>query len=396
MEPETIRPEIEEVFLNQKSYPIAPVSYLNHIQMINPKNVAKIGVSQIKKLSQRTFPNDVFPQIKDFADNQIQELTEKLLSINNAKFLEVLCTVIFMCSGEGIDVLERCGVNTNVEYQGEKVVLSYIDHTEVFEVALNYILSKAIVSGRTYHIFSSKEAILPHMEVQDVSTEDDFRKYFKQANCGNFCRLRLFSQLKNNDPFGFFIEHGTILTSKTGINTQDKLSFRNERNLMGDLAVYIPHLKLILVSSRSSRNSEFYAKMVGKIFWNNEKLFKKRPELDLSFIYKTNAKGILQSCCSGRIKEIQIKGLQIITNNVNNTRITLRKGKGCLTEDKDNYIDKGSVVEIELALQLLIDGKNKLQRLVLKPKSMKSGKLISPSEVQHIFAQLELSNNEKK
>lgn len=396
MEPEAVRSEIKEIFPAKESYPIAPASYLNHIQMINAKNIAKIGVSQIKTLSQKTFPNDVFPQIKDFADSQIQELTEKLLSINNAKFLEVLCTVIFMCSDEGIDVLERCGANTNVEYQGEKVVLSYIDHTEIFGVALNYILSKSIVSGRTYHIFLSKEEIPPHIEVQDVSTEDDFREYFKQVNCGNFCRLRLLSQLKDNDPFGFFIEHGTILTSKTGINAQDKLSFRNERNLMGDLAVYIPHLKLILVSSRSSKHSEFYAKMVGKIFWNDENLFKKRPELDLSFIYKTNAKGILQSCCSGRIKEIQIKGLQIITNNVNNTRITLRKGKGCLTKDKDNYIGKGNVVEIELALQLLIDGRNKSQRLVLKPKSIKSGKFISPSEVQHIFTQLELSNNEKK
>ena len=45
----------------------------------------------------------------------------------------------------------------------------------------------------------------------------------------------------------FFVKHGTNEASISLI--QDKLSFRDERNVMGDLAIYDPNLKLVLYGS---------------------------------------------------------------------------------------------------------------------------------------------------
>ena len=124
MEPEILTPRETEIdHIQQKPYPIAPARYLNYIEVINTENVAKISVSQIKHLAEKLSPNDVFPQIKDFTKNQVQNLTEKILSIENTKFLDALCTIIFMCSEKGVDILERCGAYLNTEHQGEKVVL---------------------------------------------------------------------------------------------------------------------------------------------------------------------------------------------------------------------------------------------------------------------------------
>ena len=80
-----------------------------------------------------------------------------------------------------------------------------------------------------------------------MDIENDCRKYFQRSNCGSFCRLRLLPRLKSNDPFGFFVKHGTNEASISLI--QDKLSFRDERNVMGDLAIYDPNLKLVLYGS---------------------------------------------------------------------------------------------------------------------------------------------------
>lgn len=84
MEPEILTPRGIEKGEQQKSYPIAPAHCLNYIQIINTKNIAKISVSQIKQLTEKLSPNDVFPQIERFSDNQFQELAEKLITCNRS------------------------------------------------------------------------------------------------------------------------------------------------------------------------------------------------------------------------------------------------------------------------------------------------------------------------
>ena len=393
MEPEAVRSEIEETFPAKESYPIAPVSYLNHIQMINTKNIAKIGVSQIKTLSQRTFPNDVFPQIKDFSDNQIQELTEKLLSINNTKFLEVLCTVIFMCSDEGIDILKQCGVSINVEHQGETVVLAYIRHTDEFEVALNRLLFISTTTDKTYHIFKPKVQVPkieePKNTIQDI--ENEFKEYFESSNYGKFCRLRLLYPVKGDNRLGFFIEHGSNLKSKIVIDSQDEVSPFCGRNLIGDCLIYDPSLKLVLISSKSVRHCRFYAEMMGKIFWNNKTLFNTQALLDLSFIKRANAQ-LLESCQTENIVVVQLKTIHSAVDDANNLRTVKSIGRGCLIRNAEKFIIEENITKVTMALKLNLNGRNRLQRLILKPTSIRCGFLVSQASIQHIFNQLRLIN----
>ena len=398
MDPEILKPsKTDSGHIKEKAYPTAPAHYLKYKEVINTENIGKISLTQIKQLAKELSKNNIFPRIKDLSEEQVQYLIDKILFSGDTKFLDALCTIIFMCSEEGVDILERCGANFDVELQSEKVVLSYIKHPEIFGKALNYLLAKSITPYRTYHIFSSKEEIpvLQNGYFQDkTDIENNFREYFQRSNCGNFCRPRMIPQINNKDAFGFFVEHGTNEIPKISL-IKDKLSFRKERNVMEDLAIYDPSLKLVLVSSRSSKHCEFYAKMIGKIFWGNENLFKEQHQLNLSFIHKAihkeNIKEILKSCCSGRVKKTQIKGIQMITNNLDNTRITYRTRRGCLTDsNRGNSISKGDIIEIELGLELLIDGKNRSRKLILKSTSVKYSLSISPYEIIHIFNQLNI------
>ncbi len=381
-----------------KQYPKAPAHCLAYIQIINAENVAKISVSQIKQLAKKLSFDDVFSQIEKFSDTQFQELAEKLITINNTEFLYILCTIIFMCSDEGIDILEQCGGNINAEHQGEKAVTVYLNNPNTFEIALDRLLFTSVAVDRTYHVFQSKEQIPEMQELQTAMQyiTGECKNYFQTLKRGDFCQVKLIPPITKDRRLGFFIEHAGNLKSKPVIDLKDRVSLFYGRNLIGDFAMYDPSLKLVLISSRSTRHCEFYSRVIGKAFWDNKDLFNTQAQLDLSFLKKQNIQQLLNSCCVKKIRQIQIKKIQSVIKNTNKHKTTVFQpplGKNCLTHDNNLEIE-GNIMEVELKITLNMDGKTKSQKLLLKPKSVKSGQLISPFEIQHIFKQLGLIKNE--
>lgn len=373
MEPEILKSRKKETknYIQKQPYPTAPSFFLDYIQKINIENITKIGVSQIQRLAKQLSLNDVFPVISKFSDDQIKELCDQLLN-SKEKFLNSLCTVIFMCSDTGIDSLEKCGViDTDIEHQGEKVISAYLSNPDKFELALNHLLFNSKITEKIFHIFNFKAEVLnPEIKSNiNENVENECRKFFKKSNYGEFCRLRvLFTDA--NDKMGFFIEHGTNFKSKAAINLQDNIFYFHGRNLIGDCAFYDPVLKLVLISSQSPKNCKFYSKIIGKIFWNNENLFKEQGQLDLSFIKKTNLSELLRDCKSERIIEIEIKKIQTVVNNTNNSKIIQTTGKGCLTHNKNGIQTSGDITEIELSLKLNLSGKNRKQKLIIFKKDV--------------------------
>ncbi|MDE0119104.1 MAG: hypothetical protein OXM55_03750 [Bdellovibrionales bacterium] len=397
MELEILRTHETEIgHIQQKSDPIIPAYYLNHMQMINAENVAKVSVSEIKELAKIKSPDIVFPKIQDFSDLQIQELVKTLPSVNDTKFLNILHTIILMCSDEGIDILEKCGVNINAEHQGKKVVTAYLNNTDTFEVALNRLLFTSLTTDKTYHLFKSSGQI-PEFENSQITTQDmeiECKKYFKTSGCGEFCDVRIICPIKTDKRLGFFIDHGGNLKSKRIIDTQDRASLFHGRNLIEDFAIYDPSLELVLISSRSAKHCEFYSRIIGKTFWNDENLFNTQERLNLSFIRKSNIQQLLENCQTGRMTTAQIRKIHILTNDINNSKIVHSTGRSCLIQNTKIHIPPGDIIEIEIALKLNIGGKNRSQKLILKPTSVKYGSLVLQSDIQHIFKQLELIRNE--
>ena len=396
MEQDIVKPEAGETLLTQKSYPIAPAHYLNYVEKITIENMTKVSVPHIKRLAKNISPN-VHSQIQDFADYQTQELREKLLFINDTNFLDALCTVIFVCSDKGIDMLERCGIDVNIEHQhqGEQVVSAYINHSDKFEIALNHLLLKSVTTDKTYHIFKSRLRVpqIEDLKSSIQSIENEFKKYFENSRYGRFCQFRLLCPIKGDNRLGFFVEHGSNLKSKVIIDPQDKIVPFLGRNLVGDLVIYDLSLELVFISSRSEKHYKFYSRMLGKIFWNNENLFDAQARLDLSVIKKANAQ-LLESCRTTKIILVQLKKIHTSIDDTKSLETTRSIRKGCLICDTDQLKIEGDITEMTMALKLNLNGKNRLQRLVLRPTSIKYGPLISQFDIRHIFNRLRLIENE--
>ncbi|MCZ0933407.1 MAG: hypothetical protein OXJ52_09700 [Oligoflexia bacterium] len=396
-EPETLRLHETEIdHIQKKSDPIVPLYYLNHMQMINTENIAKVSVSQIKELAKIKSPDIVLPKIQNFSDFQIQELVKTLSSINDTEFLNILHTIIIMCSDEGIDILEQCGVNISVEHQGEKVVTAYLNNTAIFEIALNRLLFTSLVTDKTYHLFKSRSRT-PEFKGLQITTQDmevECKKYFKKSGCGEFCDVRIIHPINSDKRLGFFIDHGGNLKSKRVIDSQDRASLFHGRNLIEDFAIYDPSLELVLISSRSAKHCKFYSKIIGKAFWSDESLFNTQERLNLSFIKKPDIQQLLENCQTERMATVQIRKIHILINDINNSRIIYSTGRSCLIRNVKIHVPPGNIIEVEIALKLNIDGKNRLQKIILKPTSVKYGPLVLQSDIQHIFKQLKLIRNE--
>lgn len=401
MEPEILKTHETKIgHIQQKSYQVVPAYCLNYIRIINTKGVAEVSVSQIKKIAEKLSPNDVFPQINGFSENQFQELAEKLLTIKDIEFLYTLCTIVFMCSDEGIDILERCDAKINVEHQGEKVVGAYLNKPDEFETALTHLLLTSVTTDKTYHVFQSTEQI-PEIEglkipIQEI--ESECRRYFENSNYGKVCELNLIRPINKDNRWGFSVDHGTNLKSEVKINDKDKIVHSSGRNLIRDFAVYNPSLKLVFTSSRSAKHCRFYSKIISKAFWGNEDLFTTQVQLDLSFVKRQNIQQLLTNSCIGKVKQIQVKKIRSTVKNINKHKTIVFQppiGKSCLTHGS-NLVIEGNIMEVELKITSNMDEetKSRSQKLILKPTTVRSSQLISPLEIQHIFERLELINNE--
>ena len=399
-EPETLRLHKTEIdHIQQKSYQVVPAYCLNYVQIINTKGVVAVSVSQIKKLAERLSPNDVFPQIKGFSENQFQELAEKLLIIKDIEFLYTLCTIIFMCLDEGIDILRQLGFNITAEHRGEQVVKAYFSNEDdKFETALNHLLFTSIAVNKTHYVFQSKTQI---SKIEDLQAtihyiEAECRKHFKNLKFGKYFQIRVIHPIQTDKRLGFFINHAGNLKTKPFINPQDKMSLFRGRSLVEDFIVYDPSLDLVFISSRSPKNCEFYSGILGTVFCNNENVFK-QYQLNLHVIKKQNIHQLLANCCIGRITQVQIERVRSVVKTINNNKTTDFRppiGKKCLTHNNNGLVIEGNITEVELKIKLSLGKKDRSQKLILRPTSVKSDQLISPFEVQHIFKQLELIRNE--
>ncbi len=397
MEPEILKTRKTDAgHIQQQSYPIAPAYCLNYMHIINTKGVTNVSVSQIKQLAKQLSPNDVFPQIEGFSDDQFQELTEKLLTSKDIEFLYTLCTIIFICSDEGIDILRQLGVNIKADHQGEQIVKAYFSNPDgKFETALNRLLFTSIAANKTYYVFRSKTQIPRMVDLQITAQyiEAECRKFFKHLKFGKYFQIRIIYPVQTDNQLAFFIDHAGNLKTKPFINSQDKMSLFRGRSLVEDFIIYDPSLNLVFISSRSPKNCEFYSGIIGTAFCNNENSFAQH-QLNLHFIKKQNIHQLLANCCIGRITQVQIKRIQSVVKNVNkNTTTDLRPpiGRSCLTHNNNNLVIEGNIIAIELKIKLKIGKKDRLQTLILKPTSVKSDQLISSLEIQHIFKQLELN-----
>lgn len=105
-EPETLRLHATETdHIQKKSYPIAPAHYLKHTEVINAENIGTISLPQIKQLAKELSKNNVFPEIKDLSQDQVQELIDRTLSSEDIKFLDVLCLFSMSPFMEDMDTL---------------------------------------------------------------------------------------------------------------------------------------------------------------------------------------------------------------------------------------------------------------------------------------------------
>ena len=299
-------PTVTQAQGRSKAINIGPLAQLG--QLYNPEVIGFLRVSALQKLANAFSPEGVYPRIKDLEDGQIQAALRALRTTEpEPGFIFALGEIVSLMNEQGIDALRQEGIEIGVGPLGMLLVDALLSKREGFTAAWRRRVSDSDMAGRFYFRGSDRQIALttPRELTQEVleSIRQDCEAHCTRRNYGAGIELLPY---KHGNRIGFVIIRGSPHRGVAARNSKEQrvaLVFRPEKM---NVVFYDSTTQLAWISAQGP-DVLFFARILGKALFGDERIFSRSISFDLSFGKRSDLRHLLASIGGAEILKILLQ-----------------------------------------------------------------------------------------